>query len=130
MTTNPLERAVIEAAREIADSDVYLGDQGRLRRAFEALDAAQDPAVTETPWSQVVEGDLLRSPKNGKFYEVESVRPEAHYFASFKVTRIKLAGIGDAIFRPRDGELTAFVKRGATGNAVDTFIDVFSSGGK
>lgn len=135
MTTNPLERAVIEAARSMVqldrDAGVPPAGMRELRvheaiKALEAWEATQDPEVREIGWHEVAEGDLLKSVKTGKFYPVLSV--------------IKVKGghriviqAGDkqpGIIRPTPQEPSAFVKRGQAGAAVDMFVNVFSSRGK
>jgi hypothetical protein len=83
----------------------------------------------EISWSSLVEGDRLKSIKTGKFYEVERVYQERHPGRAGQY-RIKLAGIDKVVFRPTEAEPTAIVQRGATGNAVDVWIEVLSSGGK
>lgn len=130
MTTNPLERAVIEAARSMVwDRVPHSEDEARLHKAIETLnawEATQDPEVREVGWHEVTEGDLLKSVKNGKFYEVEYVLT----LRDKKTRQIKLKGIEKRITRPNPEEPSAFVKRGQAGAAVDMFVNVFSSGGK
>ena len=82
----------------------------------------------EIPWSALVEGDQLKSIKNGKFYEVERVHQERHPARAGQY-RIKLAGIDKVVFRPTEAEPAAIVQRGETGKAVDVWIEVLSSGG-
>ena len=77
------------------------------------------------PWWELVEGDQLKSVKTGKFYEVESVLALNTNPTSY---RIRLAGIKNPISRPTDAEPEAIVKRGPTGQAVDVWIEVLSSG--
>lgn len=77
----------------------------------------------ELAWSLLAEGDQLKSVKNGKFYEVEQVRKMSDG------VHIKLAGIAREIVRqdhPNDAK--AIVRRGPTGNAVDVWVEVLSSG--
>jgi hypothetical protein len=119
--TTRLERAVIEAARrwEVKMRDgLWDGVVGDLINAVQALDA---DGTTEIEWHELAEGDQLKSVKNGRFYEVTGViaLKDGHH--------ITLAGVPKPIVRPAPAEPRAFVKRGATGRAVDLFI--LSSGG-
>ena len=132
---NDLQKAVIEAARAYVRSDPYnlIGSQSdpapvALAGAIDALEVwekAQDPEVREIGWHEVAEGDQLKSVKTGKFYpvlRVETVLTDA------RITIELSQGRHTTITRPIKDEPTAFVKRGATGKAVDVFVDVFSSG--
>jgi hypothetical protein len=74
------------------------------------------------PWSSLVEGDQVKSVRNGKFYEVESTAKMMDGY------HIKLTGIVKPIVRPTLAEPQAVVRRGATGRAVDVWIEVLSSG--
>jgi hypothetical protein len=77
----------------------------------------------EIPWSALVEGDRLKSQKTGKFYEVEQVRKMADGY------HIKVAGIAKEIVRHGGpGDTTCIVQRGPTGEAVDVWFEVLSSG--
>lgn len=78
---------------------------------------------TKLPWSSLVEGDQVKSVKNGKFYTVESTMKMMDGY------HLKLAGIAKPIVRPTPAEPAAIVRRGATGRAVDVWVDVLSSGG-
>lgn len=133
MTTNPLERAVIDAARSMVqlDRDAEVPPAGtrelRVHEAITALEAwekTQDPEVREVGWHEVVEGDLLKSVKTGKFYPVIGTLkgPEKYRIS------VLVDGVRRDIGRPTEAEPTAIVKRGATGKAVGVFVDVFSSG--
>lgn len=134
MTTNPLERAVIEAARSWrhatpATIDHVNRDLIEAVDALEAWEATQDPEVREIGWHEVAEGDLLKSVKTGKFYPVLGVlKVRQGYLITIQVT--PGAGGTKQVTRPTEEERTAFVKRGQAGEAVDMFVNVFSSGGK
>ena len=133
MTANPLERAVIDAARfwRRATTTIELSDRAlSVRKAVEALEAweaGQDPEVREIGWHEVAEGDALKSVKNGKFYPVLSTLKVR---GGYRITIALGPGRHTAITRPTPEEPSAFVKRGQAGAAVDIFVDVFSSGGK
>ena len=118
-----LERAVIEAARALAHATADDELMTRLLYAVQALDAGQDPAVREIGWYEVVEGDRLKSVKTGDFYEVTA----AYGSRTARKIGVNVNGKVQMITRPIEGEPTAFVKRGATGQAVDVFVEVFSS---
>ena len=131
MTGNPLERAVIDAARSM----VHSWRSGDLDPSFvadaveilEAWEATQDPEVLEIGWHEVAEGDLLRSVKNGKFYPVVSAQKNRDgYRIAIQLNPQSVM----AVTRPSAKEPSAFVKRGQAGAAVDIFVNVFSSGGK
>jgi hypothetical protein len=128
MTTNPLERAVIEAARSAMKNPA--NDLVALQRAIDALEsweATQDPEVREIGWHEVAEGDQLKSVKTGKFYPVlGTLKVRAGYRITIQVT--PGAGGTKQITRPAPDEPSAFVKRGQAGTAVDIFVNVFSSG--
>jgi len=133
MTTNPLERAVIAAARSFAhDASWMQGDPfpralSDAIEALEAWEATQAPEVREIGWHEVAEGDLLKSVKNGKFYPVVSVQKNRDgYRIAIQLNPQSVM----AVTRPSAAEPSAFVKRGQAGAAVDVFVNVFSSGGK
>lgn len=130
-TKAQLERAIIEAARRYVSADPYnligsASDPGpvALANAVLALDAWTEPEVTEILWNQLAEGDQLKSVRNGRFYAVERTA------AMKDGIHVKLAGIAREIVRPTPAEPRATVRRGATGQAVDMFVTVLSSGGK
>lgn len=82
-----------------------------------------DPAPAdgvETTWRRVVEGDEVWSVKTRKFYPVTrvSLGPAG--------VKVLMQGIPKAVMRKPDDPVT--VRRGATGQAVDVFLDVFYSG--
>lgn len=122
----PLERAVIEAARAyLATLDRYgTADDAELAAAVKALDAAPVSEVQEIGWHELAEGDQLRSAKTGLFWEVVGILKVR---SGYKIG-IRRDGNRADIGRPTPAEPTAFVKRGATGKAVETFVNVFSSG--
>lgn len=131
MAANRLERAVIAAARSLVAADPYNIFASKsdttvtsLLDAIEALDAADLPQ--EMGWHQVAAGDSVKSLKNGKFYAVISVIALAD---GRRQLTLDLAGSPRAIVRPTDAEPTAIVRRGPDGVAVDTFVNVFASGG-
>lgn len=129
MATDPLERAVIEAARQLyheGSPDDWAGcavvvAMGKLIEAEESRKRG-----TEIPWGQVVAGDELRSIKSGTFWEVISTQKVK---GGYKIG-IRRNGKSALITRPTEAEPTAWVKRGPDGQAVDMFVNVFSSGGK
>lgn len=126
MATDPLERAVLAAARSLVSdwkADRTTNGHG-LIAAVNALDAADLPQ--EIAWHEVASGDQLKSLKNGRFYPVSGV-------IVLKDGRRQIT-IGmptgqKAIVRPTPEEPSAFVKRGRDGVAVDMFVNVFTSGG-
>lgn len=120
---NPLERAVIAAARRFQDASSDAELIGAVL-ALEAWEATQDPEVQEIGWHELAEGDLLKSVKNGRFYPVLSTLKTT---GGYRVT-IQAGEKPATVVRPSPGEPTAFVKRGATGASVDMFVNVFSSG--
>jgi hypothetical protein len=132
MAGNALERAVIENARDACTDLVRHGlvNQGTLDgivsavQALEAHERTQDPTVTERGWHEVTEGDHLRSVKNGNFYPVVGILKVQR--GKYQVVLL-VAGKRQMITRPTPAEPTAWVKRGATGEAVDTITHVFSS---
>jgi hypothetical protein len=83
---------------------------------------AREMTEIKLPWSSLVEGDQVKSVRNGKFYEVESTAKMMDGY------HIKLTGIAKPIMRPTPAEPKAVVRRGATGRAVDVWVDVLSSG--
>lgn len=136
MTTNPLERAVIEAARAMVQldraADVPPAGTRELRvheaiQALEAWEKTQDPEVREVGWHEVAEGDLLKSIRNGKFYPVRSIQKNKD---GYRIVIVLGAESVRAITRPSAAEPSAFVKRGQAGAAVDMFVNVFLSGGR
>jgi hypothetical protein len=118
---NPLERAVIEAARN--DADLSPG----LTRAVTALDkheAEQAAAgIKEIPWREVVVGDQLRA-NSGAFYPVTATLAIAGGKARITVA---LPAGPQQLMRPTEKAPRATVKRGPDGEAVDVFVSVFSS---
>jgi len=126
MTANPLERAVIEAARKAVYDNTpgWLVALHRAVQALEAWEATQDPEVREVGWHEVAEGDQLKSVRNGKFYPVRSTQKNKD---GHRIVIALGAESTRAITRPTAEEPTAFVKRGAVGAAVDVFVNVFSS---
>jgi hypothetical protein len=129
MATDPLERAVIEAARQLyhegpeddwAKNSVILA-MGKLIEAEESRERG-----TEIEWHELAEGDQLRSAKTGLFWEVIAVQKikDGYQIGIRKDDKRAL------ITRPTEAEPTAWVKRGPTGQIVDSFVTVWSSGGK
>ncbi len=118
-----LERAVIEAARALRKTQMS-AEASALFKAVDALDAGQDPEVREVGWHEVTEGDQLRSAKTGLFWEVIGV----DRLIQGRRIVIRRGGNTAMITRPTEAEPMAFVKRGATGKAVDVFVEVFASG--
>lgn len=130
MSSNPLERAVIEAARSLARAtadEALITDLFHAVQALEAWEDTQDPGVREIGWHEVAEGDQLKSIKNGKFYPVVSAQKNRDgYRIAIQLNPHSVM----AVTRPSANEPSAFVKRGQAGHAVDMFVNVFSSGGK
>jgi hypothetical protein len=120
---NPLERAVIEAAREVAAWSV----SAKLAAAVAALDkheAEQAAAgIKDLPWREVVVGDRLRG-GSGAFYPVTATLAIAGGKA--RVT-VALPTGPKELMRPTEKAPRATVKRGPDGEAVDVFVSVFSS---
>ncbi len=120
----PTERAVIRAARALRESDPYNlfaseADTSAvaLAEALSALD--QEQAGEPLPWADVVEGDEVFSPKTGKWYRVRSNNPRG----------AKRAVQAENVGKPwvvTASDLTQ-VRRGPTGAAVDTIVEVFRS---
>lgn len=136
MTANPLERAVIDAARSLAEFHASMNVPHASSpavaldaavKALAAWEATQDPEAREIGWHEVAEGDQLKSIKNGKFYLVDSTLAVAG--GRVRIL-IRTGSTLTPIIRPTDAEPSAFVKRGQAGAAVDVFVNVFSSGGK
>jgi len=127
---NNLERAVVTAARRLADNPSPCDPDGvmwlewkDLVQAVKAYESSLIPGEQEIGWHKLAEGDELKSRKNGRFYPVTKVlKVKAGY-------EITLAGVPNKIVRPNEAEPSAVVRRGATGQAVDEFVHVFSSGG-
>jgi hypothetical protein len=132
---NALERAVIEAARLVADRAGNLDTWAHaLRRAVVDLDEherAQEAAgLTEVPWAQIAEGDELRG-NSGRLFPVVATKREWQMgkpTGKFLIT-VQLPAGPKVLTRPTPAEPTATVKRGDAGAAVDMFVNVFSSGG-
>lgn len=125
---NPLERAVIEAARKVCDRASNLDEWVYpLRRAVVALDqheAEQAAAsIKEIPWRDVVVGDQLRA-NSGAFYPVTATLAIAGGKARITVA---LPAGPQQLMRPTEKAPRAAVKRGPDGEAVDVFVSVFSS---
>lgn len=130
MTANPLERAVIEAARKFCDDESW--DQGDpfptyLFDAVVALaahKASLAPGIQEgIGWHEVAEGDELRG-NNGKFYPV--VRTLKVQRGRYDIV-VRVGETDMVLTRPTEKDPTATVRRGPTGRAVDDFVHVFSS---
>lgn len=124
---NPLERAVIEAARTVRREGAFARDEiDALMDVVDRLDAyerSQDPRILTIPWRQVVAGDELKSVKTGRFYPVTETLALAR-------GQVRLTVAGKQITRPTKEEPEATVRRGPDGQAVDVFVSVFSSGGQ
>lgn len=129
MTLNPLERAVIEAARSLVRSvpelgtELFMPSAAPLVAAVKALDAPRE--VQEIGWHEIAEGDELRSAKNGRLYPVLSVLKLAG--RRYRIT-LRTGKKRTSIERPTPEEPTAHVRRGPAGRAVETFVHVFTSG--
>lgn len=125
----PLERAVIQAARDLVagtPAPWSLGEHlTRLAGTLKALDVAQSDAGQEIEWHEIAAGDEVKSRNNGKFYPVTGVI--ALKDGRRQVT-LDLNGNIKAIVRPTPEEPRAIVRRGQSGKAVDLFVNVFSSG--
>lgn len=80
--------------------------------------------MPELHWREVVEGDQVKSMKNGKFYLV--VKTLAVQGGKVEVT-IQAGAKQVKVVRPSAEEPKAVVIRGDTGAAVDVFLSVFSS---
>lgn len=71
-------------------------------------------------WDQVVESDEIHSAKTGKWYVVRATRP--HQGGLVAVT---IVGVG---VKNMPAHETVLVRRGVTGQAVDTIITILGSG--
>lgn len=122
---NSRERAVIEAARVVRREGAFARDEiDALMAAVDALDAQAAAGTAEIDWTLVVAGDEIRG-KSGAFFPVLGTQQ-----IGGKVNiRIGLPGGPKTITRPHPDEPFAVVKRGPDGQAVDEFVNVFSSGG-
>lgn len=119
--STPLERAVIEAARNASDLDPRLG---AAVAALDAHEASLAPDVREgVGWHEVAEGDEIPD-KAGNWHPV---------IRTLKVRRnlyeivVQMPTGPQVLTRPSEKSPTATVRRGATGKAVDHFVHVFSS---
>lgn len=131
MTTNPYERAVIEAARLLTARVLHdvSTDLLPLVNALDALDAHEAslaPGIRERDWHEVTEGDELLG-NNGKFYPV--TRTLKVQRGKYEIV-VKLPSGEKVLTRPTPEAPSATVRRGAAGQAVDLFVNVFSSGGR
>lgn len=124
---NDLERAVIEAARLYVKDHA---DVGRMNAIFDAVDALNEheramaeAGVREIGWHLVAVGDEVQG-RSGTFYLVVGT---AQVGEVYKI-RIRMAQGDRTINRPSESQPMATVKRGQDGKAVDTFVNVFSSG--
>lgn len=130
----PAERVVVEAAVRWAPDPEDDGASAMLMSAVDALlaeRAGPQPETVEITWGQVAEGDqIYRAPNGapvppgapGKWFEVTNAGP----LAGTNRVRIRVKGIGKPI-QPEAGKAVT-VKRGATGQAVDTLGAVLWSG--
>jgi hypothetical protein len=129
MTTNPYERAVIEAARRFTEPDDLLAWDA-LAKAVDALDAYEaslTPGVKEIPWHEVTEGDELQGSDGTTFRPV--LRALKVRGGKYEIT-VQLNTGPKTLVRPTKEAPSATVRRGAAGQAVDVFVNVFSSGGR
>lgn len=78
------------------------------------------PEGKPIPWSRVVESDRVFSTNTGRWYEVLEISR-----AGAKV-RVRFVGVAKPF--PVDPDAVVQVVRGATGDAVDIFVEVMSSG--
>lgn len=99
---------------------------------FKAIDALEEheriqaaAGTAEIDWTLVVAGDEIRG-KSGAFFPVLGTQQVG---GQVKV-RIGLSGGPRTITRPHPDEPFATVKRGPDGQAVDEFVNVFTSGEK
>lgn len=128
---NEFERAVIEAARTWRTAR----EEHRMPRATELLDALaaldeheraqREAGISEgVAWRTVAVGDAVRG-KSGTFFKVEKVQAIA---GGKTLLTLRLPSGPHQITRPSESELTATVKRGPDGRAVQEFVNVFTSG--
>lgn len=72
-------------------------------------------------YGQLCEGDRLLSLKTGKWYDVTSVSTTDMH------ARIRMAGVAKLLIKPIGETIPdSQVQRGATGDAMDLFITIFS----
>jgi hypothetical protein len=118
----PAERAVIGLAIDHISTSGKAYDE--LARAVEILlaeRATSEPDVSDRTWAEVVEGDEIFSAATQKWYPViESRRQTEERMA------IMAKGL-PKILKPL-ARASVRVRRGASGNAVDTLVSVMISG--
>lgn len=133
MTANPLERAVIEAAREYAKAnwlrqeDVYGEALVMAVQCLDAHEATLAPAVHEIPWHEVTEGDELQGSDGTTFRPV--LRTLKVQGGKYEIT-VQLNTGPKTLIRPTKEAPSATVRRGAAGQVVEMFVNVFASGGR
>ncbi len=133
MIANPYERAVIEAARAMRREVFETGEEPKPETVLAMWSAIDDLAAHEASlapgvkegigWHEVAEGDELRG-ANGKFYPV--VRTLKVRRGLYEIV-VQLPTGPKVLTRPTEKDPAATVRRGATGQAVDQFVHVFSS---
>lgn len=128
MATDPFEMAVIDAAISWAREERNeLLPEDRLNNAVAALleHRKQLGEVTEVEWCTVAIGDSVRA-KTGTMWEVKSsLRMQDGTYSLTLAHGEKTSTVS----RPSKDAPTAWVRRGADGRAVDSFVHVFASGG-
>lgn len=128
MATDPFEMAVIDAAISWAREERNeLLPEDRLNDAVAALleHRKQLGEVTEVEWCTVAIGDSVRA-KTGTMWEVKSsLRMQDGTYSLTLVHGEKTSTVS----RPSKDAPKAWVRRGADGRAVDSFVHVFASGG-
>lgn len=121
----PAERAVLAAARAVAELYREPGVQLDLVAALVALDAEERPAGPSGPreqeltWGQVVAQDEVLS-ANGKWYEVLDIRPQGN------LVHVRFKGLGKPFDKPATDPCR--VRRSEMGQAADMFATVLWSG--
>jgi hypothetical protein len=129
VTANPHERAVIEAAKAYGLDD-GADRHNALIGALDALatyEATLTPGVKEIDWHEVTEGDELQGSDGTTFRPVlKTLKARG---GRYEIT-VKLNTGPKTLVRPTKEAPSATVRRGAAGQAVDVFVNVFSSGGR
>lgn len=128
MATDPFEMAVIDAAISWSRGETLeIAEEIALDDAVKALLEHRRALgeVTEVEWCTVAVGDSVRA-KTGTMWGVKSsLRMQDGTYSLTLVHGEKTSTVS----RPSKDAPKAWVRRGADGRAVDSFVHVFASGG-